>query len=150
MCKPARGTVEVPKVAPTLSRGQVVETQGGTSAMPKELQRHLVVAPIPAQTLTPVLAGESPGHFPLAGPFSEYGEWDLVSHTFEVRDDGSAILTAVFETRVRSRRRHEEGNSEAQREAPNIAPREERREQRKQERMRRKQERVRQKQERRA
>jgi hypothetical protein len=94
--------------------------------MPKELQRHLVVAPIPAQTPTPVLAGESPGQFPLAGPLAEYGEWDLVSHTFEVRDDGTAILTAVLETRVRSRGRQQEGSSEDSRE--------ERREQRKQER----------------
>jgi hypothetical protein len=79
--------------------------------MPRERERHLVVAPIPAQTIAPVLAGESPGRFPLAGPFSEYGEWDLVSHSFEIRDDGSALLTAVLETTVRSRRRQQEGNS---------------------------------------
>ncbi len=45
--------------------------------MPMKLQRHLVVAPIPAQTLTPVLAGEGVGQFPLAGPLAKYGEWDL-------------------------------------------------------------------------
>ena len=100
--------------------------------MPKELQRHLVVVPMPAQTIGPVLAGERPGQFPLAGPLAEYGEWDLVSHTFEVRDDGTAILTAVLETRVRTGRRQQEGSSEESRE--------ERRERRKQERMRRKQE----------
>src|SRR5215207_1502482 len=101
--------------------------------MPRELERHLVVATIPAQTLAPVLAGERPGQFPLTGPLAEYGEWDLVSHSFEVRDDGTAILTAIFETRVRSGSRRQGGSSEAQRE--------ERREQRKQERVQRKQER---------
>jgi len=98
--------------------------------MPRELERHLVVASIPAQTLAPVLAGERPGQFPLMGPMAEYGEWDLVSHSFEVRDDGTAILTAIFETRVRSGSRPQGGSSEAQRE--------ERREQRKKERVQRK------------
>jgi hypothetical protein len=45
-----------------------------------------------------VLAGERPGQFPLAGPLAQYAEWDVVSHTFEIRDDGSAILTALLET----------------------------------------------------
>jgi hypothetical protein len=70
--------------------------------MPKDLQRHLVVAPIPAQTIAAVLSGESPGQLPLVGLFAEYAEWDLVSHTFELREDGTAILTAVLESRVRS------------------------------------------------
>jgi hypothetical protein len=114
--------------------------------MPKELQRHLVAASIPAQTLAPVLAGERPGQFPLVGPLAEYAEWDVVSHTFEVRDDDSAILTALLESKVRPSRRRQQQDSSSGGEAS----REERREQRKQERMRRKQERVRQKQERRA
>jgi hypothetical protein len=97
--------------------------------MPKELQRYLVVASIPAQTIAPALAGERPGQFPLGGPLAEYDQWDLVSHTFEVRDDGSAILTALLESRVRSsRRRQQEGSSSGE------ASKEERREQRKQER----------------
>ena len=98
--------------------------------MPNQRERHLVVASIPAQTLAPVLAGESPGQFPLAGPLAHYAEWDLVSHTFEVRDDGSsAILTAVLETRVRSSRRRQQAGGSGE------VSREERREQRKQERM---------------
>jgi len=102
--------------------------------MPRQLERQLVVAPIPTQTLTPVLAGERPGQFPLEGPFAEYAEWDLVSHSFEVQDDGSAILTAIFETRVQrsGSRRQVEGSSEE--------PTEDRREQRRQERQRRKEE----------
>jgi hypothetical protein len=117
--------------------------------MPNERERHLVVATIPAQTIAPVLAGERPGQFPLAGPLAHYAEWELVSHTFEVSDDGSAILTAVLETRVRSssRRRQQAGSSSSSGGAPS---KEERREQRKQERMQRKQERALSKQERRA
>ena len=104
--------------------------------MPGERERHLVVAPIPAQTIAPVLAGERPGQFPLAGSLAEYSEWDLVSHSFEVCDDGKAILTAIFERSVRSGSgQQEEGSSSA-------APREEHREQSKQERVQRKQERA--------
>jgi hypothetical protein len=121
--------------------------------MPNERERHLVVATIPAQTIAPVLAGERPGQFPLAGPLAHYAEWELVSHTFEVSDDGSAILTAVLETRVRSssRRRQQAGSSSSSSSSSGGAPsKEERREQRKQERMQRKQERALSKQERRA
>jgi hypothetical protein len=119
--------------------------------MPNERERHLVVASIPAQTLAPVLAGERPGQFPLAGPLAQYDEWDLVSHTFEVGDDGSAILPAVLETRVRSsRRRQQAGSSSSSSSSSSAASREEGKEQRKQERMRRKQERAQRKQERRA
>jgi hypothetical protein len=107
--------------------------------MPRELERHLVVASIPAQTLAPVLAGEHPGQFPLARSLADYGEWDIVSHSFEVREDGTAILTAIFETKVRrSGSRRQEGSSETQRE--------ERRQQRKEERQRRKEERRQQRQ----
>jgi len=70
--------------------------------MPRELERHLVVAPISAEALAPALAGEGPRMFPLTGALAEYGDWDLVSHSLEVRDDGTAIFTAVFETKVRS------------------------------------------------
>jgi hypothetical protein len=104
--------------------------------MPNERERHLVVASIPAQTLAPVLARERPGQFPLAGPLAQYDEWDLVSHTFEVGDDGSAILPAVLETRVRSSRRRQQAGSSS-----GAASREEGKEQRKQERAQRKQER---------
>jgi hypothetical protein len=32
---------------------------------------------------------------------AEYGDWELVSHTFDVRSDGSAILAVIFETKAR-------------------------------------------------
>jgi hypothetical protein len=120
--------------------------------MPNERERHLVVASIPAQSLAPVLAGERLGQFPLVGPLAHYAEWDVVSHTFEVVDDGSAILTAVLETRVRSssRRRQQAGSSSSSSSSSSAPSSEERREQRTQERMQRKQERALRKQERRA
>jgi hypothetical protein len=39
--------------------------------LPRELVRHLVVEPIPAQALAPVLAGEELRRFPLAGGLEE-------------------------------------------------------------------------------
>jgi len=105
--------------------------------MPRELERHLVVAPIPAEALAPALAGEEPRMFPLTGALAEYAEWDLVSHSLDVRDDGTAIFAAVFETKVRSGKRQQDRQ----------ALKEERREQREQERQQRRQERQRRREE---
>jgi hypothetical protein len=70
--------------------------------VPKELERHLVVEVIPAQTLAPALSGDEPGRFPLdEGVIAEYGDWDLISHTFDVREDGAAVLAVIFETKAR-------------------------------------------------
>ena len=107
--------------------------------MPRELERHLVVAPISAEALAPALAGEGPRMFPLTGALAEYGDWDLVSHSLEVRDDGTAIFTAVFETKVRS------GNHQQ----ASDAPKEERRRQREEKRQQRRQERQQRKEKRR-
>jgi hypothetical protein len=66
----------------------------------REVERHLVVEVMSAQTLSPLLAGEQKGaQFPLGGgALAQYNDWTLVSHTFEVQGDGTAIFTAVFET----------------------------------------------------
>jgi hypothetical protein len=70
--------------------------------MPRELVRHLVVELIPADALAPVLAGEGPRRFPLRGALEEeYANWELVSHSFEVRDDDTAVLAVIFEQRAR-------------------------------------------------
>jgi len=70
--------------------------------VPKELERHLVVEVIPAQTLASALSGDEPGRFPLdEGVIAEYGDWDLISHTFDVREDGAAVLAVIFETKAR-------------------------------------------------
>jgi hypothetical protein len=73
--------------------------------MPRELERHLVVDVVPAEMLASVLNGEESGRFPLdQGVMAEYGEWELVSHTFDVRDDGAAVLAVIFETKARRAR----------------------------------------------
>ena len=69
--------------------------------MPRELVRHLVVELIPAEALAPVLTGEGPRRFPLAGGLEEYNDWELVSHTFDLRDDETAVLAVIFEQRAR-------------------------------------------------
>jgi hypothetical protein len=48
-----------------------------------------------------VLAGEGPRRFPLAGGLVEYNDWELVSHTFTVRDDDTAVIAVIFEQRAR-------------------------------------------------
>jgi hypothetical protein len=69
------------------------------------LERHLVVEVVPSEMLSPVLNGEEPGSFPLdQGLIAEYGDWELVSHTFDVRDDGAGILAVIFETKARRAR----------------------------------------------
>jgi hypothetical protein len=69
--------------------------------MARELVRHLVVELIPAEALAPVLAGEGPRSFPLNDSLEEYSDWELVSHTFNVRDDNTAVLAVIFEQRAR-------------------------------------------------
>jgi hypothetical protein len=48
-----------------------------------------------------VLAGEGARRLPLAGGLQEYSDWELVSHTFNVRDDETAVLAVIFEQRAR-------------------------------------------------
>ena len=69
--------------------------------MPRELVRYLVVELIPAEALAPVLAGEGARRFPLAGGLEEYSDWELVSHSFTVQDDGTAVLAVRFQQRTR-------------------------------------------------
>jgi hypothetical protein len=87
---------------------QVRDAKNGTcedGAVARELERHLVVEVISAEMLAPVLSGEEPGRFPLdQGVIAEYSDWDLVSHTFDVRDDGTAVLAVIFEIRARRAR----------------------------------------------
>ncbi len=74
--------------------------------MAREHERHLVVEVISAEMLAPVLSGEEPGRFPLdQGVIAEYSDWELVSHTFTVLNDGSAVLAVIFEIRARRARK---------------------------------------------
>jgi hypothetical protein len=73
--------------------------------MPTELERHLVVEVVPAEMLASVLSGEEPGRFPLdQGVIAEYGDRKLVSRTFDIRDDGAAVLAVIPETKSRRAR----------------------------------------------
>ena len=74
---------------------------GDASTMAGELVRHLVVELIPAEELAPVLAGEGSRSLPLEGQLQQYAEWDLVSHTFALRDDDSAVVALVLEQKAR-------------------------------------------------
>ena len=75
------------------------EASTNEGVVTRELERHLVVEVMPAEALAPVLAGERAGvQFPLGSALAQYNDWTLVSHTFEVQGDGTAIFTAMFET----------------------------------------------------
>ena len=48
-----------------------------------------------------MLAGEGAGEFELGGANLTFPleEWTLASHTFDIQEDGSAILSMIFERR---------------------------------------------------
>jgi len=50
---------------------------------------------------------------------AEYGDWELVSHTFDVRSDGSAILAVIVETK---KQRHDARSRSREREAARHSP----------------------------
>jgi len=66
----------------------------------RELERHVVVVRIPAEALAPVFSGDGPGWFQLADVPAEYNDWELVSHTFNVWEDHTAVVTIIFERRA--------------------------------------------------
>ena len=78
-----------------------IEEGGDASTMAGELVRHLVVELISAHDLAPVLAGEGSRSFPLEGQLQDYADSDLVSHTFALRDDDSAVVALILEQKVR-------------------------------------------------
>ena len=64
------------------------------------VSRVLTVELVERERLAAVLAGEGAGHFDLGGteavfPIAE--GWRTVSHSFDLREDGSAILTMIYE-----------------------------------------------------
>jgi hypothetical protein len=63
------------------------------SSGPQETERHLVLEWIPRESL---LLGTSV--FDLKGTLSEYdSNWKVVSHTFNIQEDGSGLLTCILE-----------------------------------------------------
>jgi hypothetical protein len=73
----------------------------GGESIPRELVRHPVAELIPAEVLASVLAGKGARRLPLTGGLEEYSDWEPVSHTFDVRDDETAVLAVIFEQRAR-------------------------------------------------
>ncbi len=63
--------------------------------------RVLTVDFFPPQQLAAALAGEGAGHYELGGSDKHFplDEWTLVSHALDVRADGSAVLSMVYERR---------------------------------------------------
>lgn len=67
---------------------------------PANLERHLVMEWIPREHLVSGVRV-----FDLQGTVSEYmSDWTLVSHAFDVQEDGSALLTCIFERESLHRR----------------------------------------------
>ncbi len=66
-------------------------------------ERVLIVEWIPPHRLAPTRSGEGAAVFALDGAQAKYQAeegWQLVSHTFELENDGSALFTMVFERTV--------------------------------------------------
>jgi hypothetical protein len=67
-----------------------------------DVKRALIVSPIPKSGLAASLAGEGDAVFELGGSTTNYSSdegWYLVSHTFELLDDGSGLLSMIYEKR---------------------------------------------------
>jgi hypothetical protein len=81
--------------APSQGIGCVVKPEDSTeaSATPRDVERHLVVEWIPKENL---LLGARV--FDLQGTLSGYkSDWKVVSHAFDIQEDGSALLTCILE-----------------------------------------------------
>ena len=69
------------------------EDMGGESSIPRDVERNLVVQEISKETIS--LAA---GMFDLSGTLAHYqSDWRIVSHTFDLLEDGSALLTCILE-----------------------------------------------------
>ena len=69
------------------------EDVAGATSKPREVERHLIVENIPKESL---LLGAR--IFDLSGTLSLYkSDWKVVSHAFDIQEDGSALLTCVLE-----------------------------------------------------
>lgn len=73
--------------------------------MTHNVERNLVVVLLESVQLAPVLSGEEAALIPIGGAqvggaedrFKPEDGWRLTSHTLTFRDDGSAILSLLFE-----------------------------------------------------
>lgn len=68
-----------------------------------DVERALAVERIPKDKLAATLAGEGTSIFELSEAqvlYEKAGGWSLVSHTFEMQADGSAVLSLMFERKA--------------------------------------------------
>ena len=67
-----------------------------------DADRVLSIEILSRQQLAPVLAREGAGDFELGGSDSKFplGEWTLASHSLDIQEDGSAILSTIYERRL--------------------------------------------------
>ena len=81
-------------------------TQGaarGVGRLVAEVERALAVERVPKGKLAATLAGEGTAVFELSEAQVLYAKadgWSLVSHTFEMQADGSAVLSLMFERKA--------------------------------------------------
>ncbi len=72
-----------------------------------EVERALAMERVPKRKLAATLAGEGTAVFELSEAQVLYAKadgWSLVSHTFEMQADGSAVLSLMFERKASSLR----------------------------------------------
>ena len=74
-------------------------TPGGGGRSGRETERRLVVELIDRNRIAPTLEGEGAAYMTMGGGPAEYrrGGWKVVSHTFELFEDGSALFTYLLE-----------------------------------------------------
>jgi hypothetical protein len=69
------------------------EDAAEASSTPRDIERHLLVEWIPKENLSLGICV-----FDLTRTLSEYkSDWRVVSHAFEIQEDGSALLTCLLE-----------------------------------------------------
>jgi len=77
-------------------KGIAPEGMAGASLAPRDVERNLIVERIPKENLS--LAA---GVFDLKGTLTQYkSDWRVVSHTFAIQEDGSALLTCLLEREI--------------------------------------------------
>jgi hypothetical protein len=69
------------------------EDAAAVSPTPHGVERNLIVQQIPRESLS-----MAAGAFDLSGALAHYkSDWRVVSHTFVLQEDGSALLTCILE-----------------------------------------------------
>jgi hypothetical protein len=81
---------------------------GKEATVVHNVERNLIIVLLEAVQLAPVLSGEDAALIPIGGAqvggaedrFKPEDGWRLISHTLTFRDEGSAILSLLFERSV--------------------------------------------------